>query len=247
MKKTYWVLAALVVAAAAAWAMNAPVTHADEKVKLEELPPAVRTALEQHAGGGRIVEVEKEMKGGKVVYEAEVVKDGEEMDIVVSAAGEFLGKEMDDDDGEDEDDGDDADDDGEGDGGEQRVSWGDLPDAVRDTLNSDYAGVEFRGLSREVEDGFERYEAAYMEGNKKREIKLSADGHVLESEEKTSYDGLPPAVQGAIDHHFRGAKFEGAETVQVTFYEVALEMADGSEIEVKVLADGQLLEEEEDD
>jgi len=65
----------------------------EEEVSLEDLPPAVRAAIEKHAAGGQIKEIEKETKKEGLVYEAEVLKDGKEFDILVSATGKFLGKE----------------------------------------------------------------------------------------------------------------------------------------------------------
>ena len=85
-------------------------------ISLEDLPPAVRAAIEKHAAGGKITEIEKETVKGILVYEAEVVLDGKESDILVSATGKYLGteeeeeakdrqdKEDDNDDNDDEDD-----------------------------------------------------------------------------------------------------------------------------------------------
>jgi len=85
-------------------------------ISLEDLPPAVRAAIEKHAAGGKITEIEKGTVKGILVYEAEVVLDGKESDILVSATGKYLGteeeeeakgrqdKEDDNDDNDDEDD-----------------------------------------------------------------------------------------------------------------------------------------------
>jgi uncharacterized membrane protein YkoI len=77
-------------------------TVEEEKISLQDLPRAVRKVLKQHAAGGRIVEIEKEIGAGTVVYEAEVVRDGKTFDIRVSATGEYLAIKQDDED-EDED------------------------------------------------------------------------------------------------------------------------------------------------
>lgn len=78
-------------------------TVGDEKVEWDDLPRAIRRVIRQHAEGGQIVEVEKEIVAGTVVYEAEVMRDGREFDILVSAAGEFLGIEQEEADAPDED------------------------------------------------------------------------------------------------------------------------------------------------
>jgi uncharacterized membrane protein YkoI len=66
----------------------------EEKVSLQDLPRAVRRVIRKHAAGGRITEVEKEIVGATVIYEAEIARDGKEFDVRVSAAGEYLGIEQ---------------------------------------------------------------------------------------------------------------------------------------------------------
>lgn len=65
----------------------------EETVSLKDLPPAVRAAIKKHAAGGKITEIVKEMVKGKLVYEAEVLLNGRELDILVSAKGKYLGTE----------------------------------------------------------------------------------------------------------------------------------------------------------
>jgi uncharacterized membrane protein YkoI len=77
----------------------------EEKVSLKDLPRAVRRIIRKQAAGGTIIEIEKEIVAGSVVYEAEIVREGKEFDIRVSAAGEYLGTEQaeEDEDAEDSD------------------------------------------------------------------------------------------------------------------------------------------------
>jgi len=63
---------------------------AEEEVALDQLPPAARAMIQQHAEQGQIVEIEKETEDGRVVYEAEIVVNGKETEIQVSANGELL-------------------------------------------------------------------------------------------------------------------------------------------------------------
>jgi len=62
-------------------------------VALEDLPRAVRAAIKKHAAGGEVTEIEKKSVDGKIVYEAEVVRDGKASDILISAKGKHLGTE----------------------------------------------------------------------------------------------------------------------------------------------------------
>jgi len=88
----------------------------EEIVSLKDLPRAVRAALKKHAARGKITEIVKETVKGKLVYEAEVLLNGRELDILVSAKGKYLGTEKEEetkahhDDENDEDDDDEDDD-----------------------------------------------------------------------------------------------------------------------------------------
>ena len=65
----------------------------EETVSLKDLPRAVRATLERYATGGKITEIVKETVKGILVYEAEVLLNGRELDILVSAKGKYLGTE----------------------------------------------------------------------------------------------------------------------------------------------------------
>ncbi len=63
----------------------------DQKVALDQLPAAVKDALVKATEGGTIKEIEKEVKGGKTVYEADfITRDGKEMEIKLDEAGKVL-------------------------------------------------------------------------------------------------------------------------------------------------------------
>jgi len=120
MRKLHWAVGALAIAAVCITIVGISVVVADEEVSIEKMPAAVRATIEKHAGQGEIVEIERETEDGQVVYEAEVIVNGEEVEFQVSATGEYLGVEADDDDDDDDDgdhddDGDDDDDDGDDD------------------------------------------------------------------------------------------------------------------------------------
>jgi hypothetical protein len=67
-----------------------------QSVALKDLPRAVRRTIKKRAGGGKINEIEKTMTEDGVVYEVEVIVEGKEVDILVSAKGKYLGREADD-------------------------------------------------------------------------------------------------------------------------------------------------------
>ncbi len=65
----------------------------EETISLKDLPRAVRATIKKHAAGGKITEIEKDTVEGTARYEAEVVRDGKEFDIIVSLKGKYLGTE----------------------------------------------------------------------------------------------------------------------------------------------------------
>ena len=65
------------------------------QVSIDELDAAVKATILKEAAGRDINEIVKETEDGKVVYEAEVIVGGKEVDIVVSPDGTLLGTEND--------------------------------------------------------------------------------------------------------------------------------------------------------
>ena len=74
----------------------------EETISLRDLPRSVRATIKKHAAGGKITEVEKDIVDGTARYEAEVVRDGREYDILVSLKGKYLGTEAEEDTEDDE-------------------------------------------------------------------------------------------------------------------------------------------------
>jgi uncharacterized membrane protein YkoI len=76
----------------------------EQEVSIEQVPAAVKATILEEAQGGTIKEIERETEDGKTIYEAEVIINGEEVEIEVAADGTLLSKEVEDDDDEDDDD-----------------------------------------------------------------------------------------------------------------------------------------------
>lgn len=79
-------------------------TNAEEAgLSMDDVPRRVRATIGKHAGNATVTEIVKETVDGTVRYEAEIVRDGKEIDILVSSKGEYLGIEEESDDDEDDD------------------------------------------------------------------------------------------------------------------------------------------------
>jgi len=64
--------------------VNGRVVEVEEQILLSEAPEAVRAAL---AGKGKLLILEKVLKGGQTAYEAHVSNKGKTTEIVLDAAG----------------------------------------------------------------------------------------------------------------------------------------------------------------
>ncbi len=71
--------------------------ESEEQITLDQCPPAVQETIKIQAAGGVVKEIEKEIKDGKTVYEAEILKDGKTIEIKVAEDGTLIKSEVDDD------------------------------------------------------------------------------------------------------------------------------------------------------
>ena len=148
----------------------------EREVSVEEVPAAVMTTILAEADGADIGEIEMETEDGQVVYEAEVIIDGQEVDIEVAADGTLLGKEVEDDDEDEADDDDDEEED------EEVVSLDAVPEAVKAMILQEAAGGEIKEIEKETEDGVTVYEAEVIIDGQEVDIEVAADGKLLGKE-----------------------------------------------------------------
>ena len=74
----------------------APVARAaeeEERVTMDQVPAAAKATIERETKGATIKELTKETEGGKLVYGAEIVRDGKESEIHVAADGTVTKRE----------------------------------------------------------------------------------------------------------------------------------------------------------
>ena len=70
--------------------------ESEEEITLEQCPAPVKATIMKEAKGGKIEEIEKEVENGVLLYEAEILIDGKEIEIKVAPDGKLLEKEVDD-------------------------------------------------------------------------------------------------------------------------------------------------------
>jgi uncharacterized membrane protein YkoI len=81
---------------------------------------------------------------------------------------------------------------------EKKLQRSELPAAVQKTVDEQTKGATVKGFSTEVEDGKKIYEVQLTVNGHGKDISIDAQGHVLEIEEETSLDSLPPAVRDGL-------------------------------------------------
>jgi uncharacterized membrane protein YkoI len=165
MKKKVILLGVFVAVGAMVCALAIAEKEDEQTVSFDQLPAAVQTALTAAAEGGQIKEIELE----DGIYEADVLLNGQKVEIKIAADGKVLSKEIDADDDDDEED--EKED-------EQTVTFDQLPAAVQTALTAAAEGGQIKEI--ELEDGI--YEADVLLNGQKVEIKIAADGKVLSKE-----------------------------------------------------------------
>jgi hypothetical protein len=168
------------------------VVSVESKVAEGALPKAVAAAISEKIKGGKVLGAEKEeaymepqlvkLAKAKTTYEAEVSADGKTYEIVVDAAGTVLKMEAKEGDKEEKD-GKEADEDDE-----QVVSMDKLPDVVKAAIVKASEGGTVKKVVSEKEDGKTTYEAEIVINGKESEIKVDADGKVLDKKAEGDKD-----------------------------------------------------------
>ena len=73
---------------------NGAVVEIEEQLSLESLASPIRNGLQERAGRGKIIKVEKLVKNGRIVaYEAQVLANGKRSEVQVGPDGKLLDHE----------------------------------------------------------------------------------------------------------------------------------------------------------
>ena len=139
-----------------------------EKLSLDQVPAAVRETILREAAGHPLKEIERKTKDGATLYEAEWLVDDKEIEIKVDPEGKLLSRAV-----------------------EEKVSLDEVPAAVRETILKESAGAPLKELERETKEGETLYEAEWLAGTTKIEIKVDSRGTVVRRKAKEVPAGRP--------------------------------------------------------
>ncbi len=206
-----------------------------KEIPVDELPPAVRATIEEHAKGDSIEEVELEEEDGRLVYNVELHQEDRETEFMVSVRGEFLGYEDDDEEPEHVDD---------LDGKEEETSLDQLPAAAREVAATIVSGNAVTRVTREHEDNVILFEVEYLMDGEQHSIELSESGDLLETERVIRPEELPHAVRKELDEEFPAASLGEICATRIYLYEIEVIGGNGKRREVKLLATGEEFDED---
>lgn len=133
----------------------------------------------------------------------------------------------------------------ENEGDEASIQLADAPAPVRMAILKLTSEKSISKIMRESDEGMTAFEVEYTEGGAESSALLTDQGVVMELEKSVDKDSLPPAAMKAVMKHRPNATVKKAVSVQAFFYEVELSV-DGKDRAVKVHANGQVEEEEEE-
>jgi len=146
---------AATVAVAAALMMALAVEAREKRVKLDELPAAVKATVQEASRGLKLKGLTQEEKNGEVFYEAELEVDGHIRDVIINANGAIVLVE-------------------------EEVAWEQLPEAVRAAIEKGAEGgkiLHVESLTRN--NAIESYEGHVRKGWRKLEIRVDPEGNPI--------------------------------------------------------------------
>jgi len=258
---------------------QAAVATKEETIKLADLPKSVLEAINLATDSDDIRKVEMSTEDGRNVYEIEAKVEGGIVELVFNDKGRLIGIEIIGEehrkqeesenaksgesaksknaDKEDEDGEDDEDDDGE-DSTEvvKKLSIDDVPAAARKAIEASSGVAKLVSVESITEAGQTVYEAAWMKGDAKIEVIVTAAGNVIAEETSLSMEQLPKELQASAKK-FAGKAELKLERKTIVLYEFekvsrgkAVELymdATGREIKVSVGRDEDDDEDDDDD
>lgn len=170
------------VVAVAAWAAQ----EDEERLTLDQVPATVKATILREAAGGEIEGIELETEGGKTFYEAEYVRGGRTVEIMVTPDGKLLAE------GDEEKE-------SKAEEQEREVTEAEVPAPALAALKKLAAGAKITEFAEEIEHG-----SAFYEGSWKTAVGNNVDalvtpaGDLVEIEEQVSPDHVPATVLAAV-------------------------------------------------
>ena len=237
---------------------HAAVETKEETIKLADLPKRVLEAVNLATDSDNIRKVELSTEDGRNVYEIEAKVEGGIVELVFNDKGRLIGIEIIGEEqgkkkesenaksGEsvkskkaDKEDDDDNEDDEDGHSSEvvKKLSIDDVPAAARKVIETSSGVAKLIGVESITEAGQTVYEAAWMKGDAKIEVIVTAAGSVIAEETSLSMEQLPKELQASAKK-FAGKAELKLERKTIVLYEFE-KVSHGKAVELYVDATGR--------
>lgn len=149
------------------------VIETETDISINDLPLSVSDAINNNYAGMTAEEAEKVVKDNGIFYEVELEGNGIEKEILFDSAGNLIEEETEDENDETDEAEDDDNDDGECDDydeNEVEINPDDLPQNVKDNLNSQFPGAEI----------LEADKITHENGSVSFDVEIKTNGEVIE-------------------------------------------------------------------
>jgi len=123
----------------------------ERKVKFEELPAAVQSAVKEQSKGATVKSYFKEVENGKTSYEAEMTVNGHTKDVSFDSTGKVVAVE-------------------------EETPIDSIPAPAREAIQKAAGMGKVNKVEAVTENGKTFYEAAIKTGTKNKEVKFDAAG-----------------------------------------------------------------------
>ena len=141
----------------------------DEEVFLPELPPAVQRTIQAHLVGATLNEIDRSVNDAEISYDVEIERNGVSRDFTVDGNGVLL---------------------------REQVFIGELPRAVRQTIQKEAGSATVGDIDRATVDGEVRFDVELTQANRTRSLSVGADGKLIDKQ--VFLAELPAPLQEAI-------------------------------------------------
>ncbi|HEX7861750.1 MAG TPA: PepSY-like domain-containing protein [Verrucomicrobiae bacterium] len=151
-----------------------------EKVRFEQLPIELKDKIRVHSGAAQIEDVDRKTTGGNTVYEVGFKKDGRHTELRFDDKGTLLT-----------------------DGAEpaldsRKISYSELPESIRKSLQARVKEGEINDIDRQVKNGQATYEIGYKQNGQQQELVLSDDGRILNDSVAVGAPAAPVSGRSSV-------------------------------------------------
>lgn len=134
-----------------ALAGSVPAQDAEQKISMNDLPPAVQRAVRKQSKGATVGDLSREVEDGATRYEATITAGGHSRDVVFEADGQVAAVEV-------------------------KTPLALIPAPAREAIEKSAGSGKILFVEAVTEHGDTSYEAHILKGQRAREIKVNASG-----------------------------------------------------------------------